>query len=296
MTPPPLRDAATIILARDRNNRLEIYLLKRSSQSGFMGGLYVFPGGTVDRADRVAGNWMPHIDLSGEQLERQLCDDLFDCESAVAFGVAAIRETLEEAGVFIASTRNRPENQFRAMALLRLQKDLPRDWFYSRVQSESWTLLFSHLGRWSHWITPERMKKRFDTRFFIVLMPENQTCAPDLIETKQGLWITPQAALEQNLTGQTPLSPPAVMTLTDLSQFMTLEELKNEMENHTWGDPIAPVLYPTDDGPVILEPWDPHFKKNQVPVFENLKERVLDAGEPFSRIWCDQGVWKPVDL
>ena len=127
-------------------------------------------------------------------------------------------------------------------------------------------------------------------------MPENQTCVPDNVETTQGLWISPQKALEENLAGRIPLSPPTVVTLTDLLMFKTLEELKKEMKHHSWGNPIAPILYPFDDGPVIIEPWDPCFKKDKDPVFKNLKGKVLQAGAPFSRIWCDKGVWKPVDL
>jgi len=47
-SPPHLRQASTVILVREKNNAFEVYLLKRSNQSGFMNGLYVFPGGVVD--------------------------------------------------------------------------------------------------------------------------------------------------------------------------------------------------------------------------------------------------------
>ncbi len=29
---------------------------------------------------------------------------------------------------------------------------------------------------------------------------------------------------------------------------------------------------------------------------DKLPERLLPVGEPFSRLWNDGGVWKPVDL
>lgn len=293
-TPPPLRDAATIILAREKNETLEIYLLKRSDQSGFMGGLYVFPGGVVDDQDRGAGTWLPHIDLTDTQLDASLCDSGFTMESAVAFGVAAIRETLEEAGVLIASKKQNTKKSFQEMAALRLQKGLSPDWFQSSIREGNWSLLFSHLGRWSHWITPKRMKKRFDTRFFIVLMPENQTCVPDDHETKEGIWAVPQTALEQNLSGNIPLSPPTVVTLTQLAVFKTLSELKKEMHRRSWGNPIAPVMLPSDDGPVIIEPWDRQFAAPDTIDLSDLPQKVLPPGAPFSRIWCDKGMWKPV--
>ncbi|RLB91684.1 MAG: MBL fold metallo-hydrolase, partial [Deltaproteobacteria bacterium] len=56
---PPLRNAATIILVREKNKALEVYLLKRNEQSSFMGGLYVFPGGVVEESDRKVETWVP---------------------------------------------------------------------------------------------------------------------------------------------------------------------------------------------------------------------------------------------
>ena len=44
--------AATVNLVRERAGDLQVYLLRRSAQSGFMGGFYVFPGGAVDPEDR----------------------------------------------------------------------------------------------------------------------------------------------------------------------------------------------------------------------------------------------------
>ena len=293
---PTLRDAATIILAREQNRQLEIYLLRRSTKSGFMGGLFVFPGGVVDAQDRGMSSWQDHIDLSPPRIEQELCDDRFDLESAVAFGVAAIRETLEEAGVMLASCHETDQMNYQHMAALRLENYLPEDWFRTAVQDRGWHLSFSNLGRWSHWITPERMKKRFDTRFFIAFMPENQTCVPDNLETKQGIWLAPRTALEQNLTAQTPLSPPTIVTLTQLSDFDSLSALKAHIRTRSWGSPIAPVLLPSDDGPVIIEPWDPEFAAPDQIRLKDLSKKVLEPGETFSRIWCDRGLWKPVNI
>ncbi|MEN8211901.1 MAG: hypothetical protein ABFR31_09295 [Thermodesulfobacteriota bacterium] len=291
---PPLRDASTVILARERNNSLEIYLLKRSTKSGFMDGMYVFPGGTVDEQDRRLSDWQNSIDLSKSRIEQRLCNDTFDAEEALAFGVAAIRETLEEAGVLIASSKGKTQDNFKQMASLRMEKGLLKEWFKPRIQTDNWILLLSSLGCWSHWISPRNMKKRFNTRFFIAIMPDNQTCEPDNIETKHGIWLTPKAALEQNLTAQTPLSPPTVVTLTQLSKFSDLAELKKEIIARPWGKPISPIMLPSDNGPVIIEPWDPEFHSPDRINLMDLDKKVLKPGEYFSRIWCDNGLWKPV--
>ncbi len=291
-SPPPLRDAATVILVREKNKELEVYLLKRSTKSGFMGGLYVFPGGVVDDQDR--GDWQPYVDLSFEQIKQQLCNETFAIESASAFSVAVIRETLEEAGILLASEKNKTNKDFDRMALRRLEKNLSQDWFKATIEKENWTLSFSQLRPWSHWITPEQMKKRFDTRFFIAFMPENQTCMPDNLETKHGVWLPPLMALEQNLITKTPLSPPAVVTLTHLLKFNTLKKLKQEIQSRAWGEPIAPIMIPSDKGPFIIEPWDPEFDSKKKIFLTDLADNVLDPGASFSRIWCDHGVWKPV--
>jgi 8-oxo-dGTP pyrophosphatase MutT (NUDIX family) len=69
------RQAATVILLRGGEERLEVLLVKRSPQARFMGGVWVFPGGAVEEDE-------------GE-------DDR-------AHRAAAIRELHEEAGVALA--------------------------------------------------------------------------------------------------------------------------------------------------------------------------------------------------
>ena len=295
-TPPPLRQASTVILAREKNKALEIYLLRRSTKSGFMGGLYVFPGGVVDPDDMGLDSWAPHIDMAADQIEKRLGGDTFSNEDALGFSIAAIRETLEESGVFIASGKNKIQKDVEDICAFRLNKDLPKSWFRTKMMNEHWTLSFSSLGRWSHWITPELMKKRFDTRFFIAIMPENQTCVPDNMETKHGIWLTPQKALEQNLEAKIPLSPPTVVTLTQLLKFNNLHELKHDIQTRSWGGPIAPRLAPSSNGPVILEPWDSMCNTDCKIDTSDFSNKVLPPGSSFSRIWCDKGIWKPVGV
>ncbi|CCK82447.1 NUDIX hydrolase [Desulfobacula toluolica] len=294
--PPPLRKASTVILVRENNQELEVYLLRRSTKSGFMGGLYVFPGGVVDPEDNGFDSWSPHIDMVPDQIEKQLGGHLFSNEDALGFSVAAIRETLEEAGVFIASVNNKTQKDIEDICKFRLKKGLPKSWFRTKIMDENWTLSFSSLGKWSHWITPELMKKRFDTRFFIAFMPENQICIPDNMETKHGIWVTPKIALEQNLEAQIPLSPPTVVTLTQLLKFKNLYDLKQEIQTRSWGEPVSPRLVQSSNGPVILEPWDTECHTDCKIDTSDFSSKVLLPGSWFSRIWCDKGIWKPVGI
>jgi len=285
-----------VILVREKNNALEVYLLKRSTKSGFMGGLYVFPGGVADPEDFGFNLWSTYIDMTPGQLEKQLGGTDFTKGRITGFSIAAIRETLEEAGVFIASGIGKTKKDMEDICTFRLNRNLPKSWFKTKIMKENWILSFSSLGRWSHWITPKLMKKRFDTRFFIVFMPENQTCVPDDVETKHGIWLTPQEALEKNLEESVPLSPPTIVTLTQMLKFKNLKELKSEVKKRSWGDPIAPRLVPGSKGPVIIEPWDPLYNKDKKIELLNLSKKVLPPCSTFSRIWCDKDIWKPVDI
>ena len=49
--PPPI-DAATVVVARDTDDGVEVLMLKKNSKIYF-GGMWVFPGGKVDEEDRA---------------------------------------------------------------------------------------------------------------------------------------------------------------------------------------------------------------------------------------------------
>lgn len=78
MDPSPLIPAATIMLLREHNQRLEVLMLRRNRQLRSFGGAWVFPGGRVDNEDAPGR----------EELERAQA--------------AAIRETQEETGLDIS--------------------------------------------------------------------------------------------------------------------------------------------------------------------------------------------------
>jgi len=261
-----------------------------------MGGYYVFPGGTVDPEDTGIKTWTPYIDLNVEQIEHHLGDERLSNADAIGFGIAAIRETLEECGVLLASDKNKSSPDYASMTSKRLENDLPKTWFKNRIIADNWLLSFSRLYRWSHWITPQQMKSRYDTRFFVAQMPPDQTCLPDNRETHQGLWLTPQSALEQNLDETIALSPPTLATLTQMVKFETFEALLQALPGYSWGEPITPRVVVSPDGPVILEPWDPLYDSDATSKMQNLTKKVLAPGKWFSRIWRDGNTWKPISI
>jgi 8-oxo-dGTP pyrophosphatase MutT (NUDIX family) len=55
MNPVEPKPASTVLLLRDDEHGLEVFLVRRHDNVAFMAGAYVFPGGRLDEADRQSG-------------------------------------------------------------------------------------------------------------------------------------------------------------------------------------------------------------------------------------------------
>jgi hypothetical protein len=217
-------------------------------------------------------------------------------EGILSLCVSAIRETFEEAGVFLgamgpsAGDRLQGERNGRATS-----EGLHRHWLRDEVVNGSCVLGLSMLRPWSRWITPEGMPRRFDTLFFVAFMPLDQTCSPDCREMVHGVWMKAEKALTCNLKGEIPLSPPTLVTLHQLLAYRCAEDLEAALKGRSWGDPLLPRLVRVSQGAMIVEPWDPMYDR-EFEAGEDLESAVLPVGEPFSRIWCHEGMWRPVGI
>jgi 8-oxo-dGTP pyrophosphatase MutT (NUDIX family) len=276
--------SATLILARQRIADIEVFLLRRSAASRFMPGTYVFPGGNLEPEDMNTAFWQDHVDLAKDQLARTLDGGV---GQMLPFAVAAIRETWEEAGLLLAGpvsgSASRDPIGKRSTPFTRL------------IQDRGLGLSLSQLGRWHHWITPERMPRRYDTFFFVAPVGKNQHCRPDNRETVHGTWVTPQEALEKNDRGTLPLSPPTLVTLHQMLPFAGLDTLMAEARRRSWPAAIMPRLWPLEQDALIIEPWDPDYARESVTVdLDRLEADVLPVGSPFSRLWRHRGICRPV--
>lgn len=293
-----LRQAATLILVREHAGEVQACLLRRSPAARFMPGVFVFPGGLVDSGDGEEDFWGKHADLEPHGgINRR--GRGFGFPNALSYGIAAIRETFEEAGILLARHPARSVAALERARERRLNESPRHGWFRRLVEAERWTLGLSALSPWSHWVTPVGMPRRFDTRFFMAAMPDGQDCRPDQRETTEGLWTDPRQALAGNLDGRIPLSPPTLVTLQELLRYPTLERLQSEAGRRGWGAPIFPRLISLEGNPgaVIIEPWDPMYGAETIRIDAGrLPASVLPAGEPFSRLWNDAGAWKPIGL
>ena len=260
-----LRPAATVMLIRDiENEAFEVFMLQRTLNAAFAGGMYVFPGGRVDELDGI------------EELE-QLCDGLDDKHASgllqipsggLAYWVAAIRECFEEAGVLLA--RNSQTKQMVAFDEPTIIKRFDEarlkihDSSLSMInlcRSENLSLVTNSIHYVSHWITPVGEARRFDTRFFVARAPESQEPLHDSQETIASLWVQPQDALDKLARGDLAMFPPTSENLKFLANFKTTAEVLAAAKKVSNPVAILPRLRTNSDGKVIgvLMPNDPDY-------------------------------------
>ena len=225
------KKATTVILLRVRKSEgFEVFLLKRHEKSSFMGGNYVYPGGRVDPDDATSEVYSFCKGISPDQA-RQIFGESISTEESLALWIAGIRELFEESGVLLAYDQKgnlfQSKNSVEQKRFLDYRVSLQNGklTLYQLAQAERLLLALDQLHYYAHWITPEARSQRFDTRFFLALHPMGQEASHDEKETIDGLWLTPQKALAENLEGEMVLSPPTLKTLEDLSRFKTINDL-----------------------------------------------------------------------
>ena len=96
------RPAATVVLLRDRDEGPEVVLLRRVRNAGFVPGAWVFPGGRVDAADAAPELLARWRGPAPSEVARRLDMDVDASPSAMAYLLAALRETFEETGLLLA--------------------------------------------------------------------------------------------------------------------------------------------------------------------------------------------------
>jgi len=258
-TPP--RAAASVVLLRDGPAGLEVFLLKRHGMSDVLGGMYVFPGGKLDREDSEADT-LRHLDMPVPALHAALGEPELDESSAAGFFVAACRETFEESGVLLA----RGVDASRAAAATALSRDGVG--FAELLERMGLVLSCSRVVPWSRWITPRvpsLMNKRFDVRFFAAVVPRDQIAAHDNREATESLWLSPRAAIEQYWEGRIGIAPPQLMSLAELSRHGSCAEVLDPARR-LWPRVIQPESVEMESGRVTAYPGDE---------FHVLKERVM---------------------
>ncbi len=251
---PPPRAAASVVLLRDSAAGLEVFMLRRHSQSDVLGGAYVFAGGKVDPADAQLSPHA-HLDQEPNRLHASLGEPALGLAAATALYVAAVRESFEECGVLFAQSKTaQPAPLAQALALCRAGEPFNDVLAHCNLRLDTHRLL-----PWSRWITPLHslvMNKRFDTRFFVAAAPNDQTAQHDAHETTASAWLTPRAALAQYWQRQITLAPPQIMGLVHLARHQDVHSVLAAARNQT-PPLIEPETFEQDGVRMLCYPGDP---------------------------------------
>ena len=247
----PVRAAATIVMLRDAPGGLEVFLVKRHGLSDVLGGAYVFPGGKVDTGDALL-DMAAHLDEHPDRLHAVLGEPDLDALAAAGIYVTALREAFEETGVLYANGAD-TALAAQASALLRQGRA-----FDEVVASKNLRLNASQLTPWTRWITPRVpsvMNKRFDTRFFVAIVPSGQQATHDNHEATESVWLQPRTALQQYWDRAIELAPPQIMSLAHLTHHDSVASVLAQARSR-----LPPVIQPEpfelDGARVICYPGD----------------------------------------
>ncbi len=241
---PPAIPAATIMLLRDGEQGLEVFMVVRHHQIDFASGALVFPGGKVDAQDTepsVLARLAAYEGATPGQSELR---------------AAAVREAFEESGILLARGR--------------AQGELPKDDQLARWRDglndkslrlgellEAGDLMVScdNLIHFAHWITPTFMPKRFDTHFYLARVPEAQIAGHDGHENVDSVWITPRQVMADAHAGTRTVIFPTLSNVVKLAQY---DSVAAAFEG-TRRSPVVPILPWTEqreDGRYVCIPTD----------------------------------------
>jgi glyoxylase-like metal-dependent hydrolase (beta-lactamase superfamily II)/8-oxo-dGTP pyrophosphatase MutT (NUDIX family) len=211
------RPAATLLLLRPGAGGPEVLMMQRTQSAAFLGGAYVFPGGSTDKEDADPRVLRRIVSLDGEEANARLGI----AGGALAFYVAAVRECFEEAGILLLlDERKKPVGRERAEALQARRKDP----FVELLESEDLFIPGDALAYYGHWITAPGRSRRFDTRFFVAVAPEGQEGSHDAGEMVHQMWVRPADALARAARGEIELVHATQHSLKDLGRFATPAE------------------------------------------------------------------------
>jgi 8-oxo-dGTP pyrophosphatase MutT (NUDIX family) len=226
--PAAPRQAATVILLRRAERQgFEVFLTRRPESMPFLGGMYCFPGGAVNREDGSA----PMLDRC-RGLDAARARRIFGAQVSPRqtwrFWTAAARELFEETGILLAVSDSGALAAAKKIAEKHRALTAKSCSFSALLKQDDLYCDLASLIYFSHWQTPAENPVRFDTRFFIAVLPEDQTPLAISEEVIHSVWLTPEAAMQRCAHGELPMIFPTFASLRTLADFNNVESVVAE--------------------------------------------------------------------
>ena len=167
-TAVPVSHAATVMLLDDRPD-LHVLMVHRTAKVVFAPDMWVFPGGRVDPDDHLDDFDRLCQGLSDEQASAILEVD----RGGLAWWIAAARETLEEAGLLLASSAAGGPADASTIAEIRRLVLENESVFADVLLERGISLDVTPIEEVARFITPVGPPRRFDARFFVARTPDD---------------------------------------------------------------------------------------------------------------------------
>lgn len=202
--------AATLVIFRERETGPpELLMVERAKAMAFAGGAMVFPGGRIDPGDHLLAELHPGM-------------------PDAAARIAAIRETVEEAGVALGLTPL-PSPGLLAEVRARLHAGEA----FGRVLEEAGLALdLDALLPFARWLPAHRHMRIFDTLFFIARAPAEAAATVDRTENVRLAWTSAQAMLDEVDAGRAAAIFPTRRNLERLARFGSFEDAAADARAH----------------------------------------------------------------
>jgi len=249
------RPAATVVLLRDApapgpgGATVQVFLQRRVTGMAFAGGMTVFPGGSVDTGDRLdPALWRGP--------EPEWWARRFGCTPADAarLVIAAVRETFEECGVLLAGPGGTTVDAQARDDLLARRRTLG-----AILGAAGLPLRADLLAPWVRWITPEAEPRRYDTAFFVAVVPEGQEADARTTEAVEAVWWYPGEALEGARRGELRLMPPTQHTLEEIAEHTSVADVLAAARSRVVRV-HRPVIHRDGRRVVVTVPGDPELE------------------------------------
>ena len=188
--------AATLVLFRDGPRGPEHLFVERSQTMVFAGGAVVFPGGRVDPGDHALAANFAHLDP----------DD-------AAARIAAIRETVEEAGIAVG-LRGEADMSALRVALAGGQS------MAALLDAHRLSLDLDALVPFARWCPNFKETRTFDTRFYLArVAADHAEASVDATENVHLFWATAADVLKRGDAGDLKIIFPTRRNLERLAQL-----------------------------------------------------------------------------
>ncbi|KAK4057481.1 hypothetical protein OIO90_001550 [Microbotryomycetes sp. JL221] len=266
--------SASVVLIAPLNEKTSdgydyrVLLLKRNAKSSTFVSAHVFPGGNMDPIDSDTKAWQRFFSSPGSFSPEET--------KAQAMKLCAVRETFEESGILLLEGNGKGKERWNAI------KEEDRKRWRDKVHGSgsAFVELFSMLtGEDSavtrpgvstlqprgNWVTPASLKRRFDTMFYITILPPSSTplevgqkthvdhvATADNGETVLADWLTPLESIQRTLLhtktadqGEAPsensviLFPPQFYLLAELIKHQSWKTLTSQIEIDASGNALV---------------------------------------------------------